>query len=96
VNAGLDDYVDPLVPHFLPLLEAVDPADEHGWGSWPALLTGDGLAGDHEAALIVAKDIEGRRYGTTSGALVALGADGRVRYDFSADPVDPGSWQRVA
>ncbi|MDQ2650684.1 MAG: NRDE family protein [Actinomycetota bacterium] len=95
VNAGLDDYVDPLVPHFLPLLEAVDAADDQGWGGWPGLLTGDGLAGDHEAALIVAKDIEGRRYGTTSGALVAIGADGQVRYDFSADPADPAAWEPV-
>lgn len=94
VNAGLDAEIDPLVPHFLPLLEAVEPADGSGWGSWPELLTGDGLLPDDEAALVVAKEIEGRRYGTTSGTLVAL-APGTTRHAFTPDPADAGSWRPV-
>jgi len=43
----------------------------------------------------VVKEIEGHRYGSTSGALVALSADGRVRYDFTATPADPTSWQPI-
>jgi hypothetical protein len=45
---------------------------------------------------VVAKEVEGRTYGTTSGALVALGRDGRVRYDFTATPADAASWAEVA
>lgn len=97
VNAGLDTDADPLVPHFAPLLAAVpDPdLDAGDWGGWTALLAGDGLAGDDERALVVRKEIEGRAYGSTSGALVAVAADGRVRYDFSAAPGDAGTWVPV-
>jgi hypothetical protein len=56
---------------------------------------GEQLPGDDERALIVATEIEGRAYGSTSGALVAIAADGRVRYDFSATPADPRTWQRI-
>ena len=97
VNAGLDALVDPLVPHFQPLLEALDPADldDAGWGAWPHLLTGDGLAGDDERALLVSKEIDGRTYGSTSGALVTLAHDGLLRYGFTATPADPTSWTRI-
>ena len=97
VNAGLDAEVDPLVPHFTPLLAAlpVPDLDAGSWGGWPDLLTGDGLAGDDERALIVAKVIEERAYGSTSGALVALSADGRCRYAFTATPTAPGTWASV-
>jgi hypothetical protein len=98
VNAGLDAADDPLVPHFAPALAALDPPDlDHGsWGGWPELLTGEHLAGDDPRALVVAKEIEGRAYGTTSGALVALAADGRTRYDFTATPADASSWRPVS
>jgi hypothetical protein len=69
--------------------------DVGAWGGWPELLSGDGLRGDDERALLVAKDIEGRAYGSTSGALVALAADGRVRYEFTATPADASSWSPV-
>jgi hypothetical protein len=99
VNAGLDAEDDPLVPHFAPLLAAVAPAPLDAatptWGGWPELLAGQGLPGDDERALIVAKEIEGREYGSTSGALVAIAADGRVRYDFTPTPADPTSWSRI-
>ncbi len=98
VNAGLDVADDPLVPHFTPRLAAVADGDPGtgDWGGWPDLLTGDGLAGDDERALVVAKEIEGYAYGSTSGALVAVAADGRVRYAFTATPADAASWQAVA
>ncbi len=97
VNGGLDIDTDPLVPHFAPLLAEVVAADLSAghWGGWPALLTGDGLPGDDERALLVEKVIEGRAYGSTSAALVALSADGGARYDFTATPADPSSWERI-
>ena len=101
VNAGLDVDTDPLVPHFLPLLGAVAEPDlavsspAGHWGGWPDLLTGDGLPGDDKRALLVEKRIEGHAYGSTSAALVALSADGHVRYEFTATPADPGSWSRI-
>lgn len=97
VNLGLDADADPMVPHFAPLLAAVpDPDLDDGWGGWTDLLAGDGLAGDDDRALVVSRLIEGRAYGTTSGALVGLARDGRVRYDFTATPDDPTSWAPVA
>ena len=97
VNGGLDLDTDPLVPHFAPLLAEVAAADlaRGSWGGWPALLTGDGLPGDDERALLVDKLIEGHAYGSTSAALVGLSSDGQVRYDFTATPSDPASWERV-
>ena len=96
VNGGLDVPDDPLVPHFAPLLAAVpDPDPAVGWGGWVELLTGDGLPGDDERALLVDRVIEGHAYGSTSAALVAIAADGRLRYDFTATPADPSAWRTV-
>jgi hypothetical protein len=97
VNAGLDAHDDPLVPHYAPQLAAVaEPdLDAGSWGGWPDVLSGGGLPGDDPRALVVAKEVDGRAYGTTSGALVALGAHGRVRYEFTATPADASSWEAV-
>ena len=97
VNLGLDAQDDPLVPHFAPLLAVLPEPDldAQGWGPWIDLLTGDGLAGDDDRALLVDKVVEGHAYGSTSAALVAVGADGRLRYDFTANPADPTSWRPV-
>lgn len=97
VNAGLDATDDPLVPHFLPRLEALagPGAGSGDWEAWRDLLTGGGFAGDDDRALIVHKEIEGRQYGSTSGALVAIAADRTVHYDFTARPADPTSWEPV-
>jgi hypothetical protein len=97
VNEGLDVTSDPLVPHLLPALTEVTAPDPAAgdWGGWPDLLTGGGLPGDDERALVVAKEVEGHAYGSTSAALVGLAADGRVRYDFTARPADPASWAPV-
>lgn len=88
VNAGLDADSDPLVAHFAPLLAASLPTPQ----AWIDLLAGDGLDPGDERALVVAKEIEGRCYGSTSATLVALAADG-VRYDFTATPADPAWWR---
>jgi hypothetical protein len=101
VNDGLDaGDDDPMVPHFAPLLAAAaepDPgrAGAGAWGGWTELLQGDGLPGDDPRALLVTKEIEGHPYGSTSAALVAVSADGRVRYDFTPRPSDPARWQTV-
>ena len=89
VNAGLDTEADPLVPHFAPLLAALPSVPD----PWLELLAGAGLDPGDERALIVAKEIEGRAYGSTSATLVAL-SPSAVRYDFTATPADP-SWLRV-
>lgn len=97
VNAGLDAYEDPMVPHFEPLLAGLPhPGDglEAAWAAWQDLLRGDGLAPDDERALLVRKEIEGRTYGSTSASLVAIGANG-LRYEFTAHPAQP-AWRSVA
>ncbi len=90
VNAGIDAIDDPLVPHFTPLLGATPSEPD----AWHELLAGDGLDPADERALVVRKEIEGRLYGSTSAALVALSST-EVRYDFTATPGDPSSWSPV-
>ncbi|HUZ55340.1 MAG TPA: NRDE family protein [Streptosporangiaceae bacterium] len=66
-----------------------------GWGSWFPLVNGDGIGPDDLRALIVRRDLGGRRtWGTTSLSLVCLTPD-TVRYDFTGRPGDPASWYRV-
>ena len=91
MNAGLDTDADPLVPHFAPLLAAT-PSEPAAWFD---LLAGDGLDPGDDRALVVRKEIDGRLYGSTSAALVAL-SPAEVRYDFTATPADPASWTPVA
>jgi hypothetical protein len=43
---------------------------------------------------VVRHDVEGRTYGSSSVSLVGLSPSGS-RYDFSAVPAAPGSWQRI-
>jgi len=85
-NDGLDAVSDPTVVYFAPLLaELPDPPLPDSWGTWPALLQGDGLPLDDPRALIIRREFGGRVYGSGSLALVALSADG-ARYDFSPTP----------
>lgn len=91
VNGGLDVDDDPLVPHFRPLV-AAQPSEP---AAWRRLLAGDGLDPSDERALVVRKEIEGRTYGTTSGALIALSAE-EILYEFTATPADPRSWTSPA
>jgi hypothetical protein len=99
VNLGADRDEDPLVPHFRPLFAATATPSLAGdtaeaWAGWVDLLRGDGLAPDDPRGLIIAHDHEGRRYGSTSASLVAIGRDGSVRYDFTATPENP-RWERI-
>lgn len=87
VNTGLDTDRDPLVPHFAPLLAGLPSEPE----AWLDLLAGDGIDPADDRALIVAKEIEGRQYGSTSASLVALSPT-TVRYDFTATPARPSWW----
>jgi hypothetical protein len=66
------------------------------WGDWLALAAGDGLAATEPGAIIVRRELpDGRVYGSTSLTLVALAADGRLRYDFQPDPQAGGDWYPV-
>jgi hypothetical protein len=101
VNLGPDRDEDPLVPHFMPLLNATpdpDPqpglASEQAWSGWLDLLSGDGLAPTDPRGLLIEHDIKGVRYGSSSASLVALAADGAVRYDFTPTPRTP-QWVEV-
>jgi uncharacterized protein with NRDE domain len=62
------------------LLSTVDD-----WPSWRRVLAGNGLLVDREH--------EGRRYASTSEALVGLGAG--VWYEFNPVPTDPAAWYPV-
>jgi hypothetical protein len=101
VNLGLDAEEDPLVPHFLPLLQALpdplllpDSAPNEAWEPWSDLLAGDGLDPADPRALIVRVEHQGRAYGSTSAALVALSED-RVRYDLAASTADADAWVQI-
>lgn len=100
VNLGVDAAADPLVPHFAPLLAATPTAapapgqpTAMAWPGWVELLRGDGLDFDDPRALIERREFNGQVYGSSSAALVALGASG-VRYDFTADPAHP-DWREI-
>lgn len=88
VNAGLDVATAPLVSHFAPLLRALPSTPE----AWMGLLAGAGVDPGDERALVVAREIEGRAYGSTSASLVAISPT-RVRYEFTATPADPDWWR---
>jgi hypothetical protein len=76
-------------PKFAARRPSGDPAATitGAWGDWLALAEGDGLAATDPGAIIVRRELpDGRVYGSTSVTLVALAADGRLRYDFRPDP----------
>ncbi|WP_067831475.1 NRDE family protein [Actinomadura kijaniata] len=98
-----DAYMMARLTHFRPRLAATgrpEPLPGHGtvrqaWGGWLPLVEGDGLERADRRALLPLVDMgEGRVWGTTSVSLAALTRDA-VRYDFSAEPGDPGSWTSV-
>jgi hypothetical protein len=85
-------------PKFAARRPSGDPAAPLGgaWGDWLALAAGDGLPATEPGALIVRRELpDGRIYGSTSVTLVALAADGRLRYDFQPDPPDLATWYSV-
>jgi Transport and Golgi organisation 2 len=85
-------------PKFAALRPSGDPDATltDAWGDWLALAAGDGLAATEPGAIIVRRELpDGRVYGSTSVTLVALAADGRLRYDFQPVPADATTWYPV-
>ena len=98
VNAG-PDADDPVVDTGRAFLEGTasparteSAATEDVWGIWAWLLEGDPV--DEAGRLLVRRDLDGRTYGSSSVALVALSRSG-VRYDFSPVPASAGTWARI-
>jgi Transport and Golgi organisation 2 len=85
-------------PKFAARRPSGDPAATlvGAWGDWLALAEGDGLPATEPGAVIVRRELpDGRVYGSTSVTLIALAADGRLRYDFQPDPQAGGDWYPV-
>ena len=84
-------------PRFVARRPSGDPEAatiKDAWTDWLTLV-GDGQ--DGAGAIIVRHELpDGRVYGSTSVSLVALAADGRLRYDFQPVPADPTTWYSVA
>jgi hypothetical protein len=93
-----DDKAARFGPKFAASRPSGDPAASlaEAWAAWLPLAAGDGLATTEPGAIIVRRELpDGRVYGSTSETLVALAADGRVRYDFQPSPPDPATWYPV-
>ena len=85
-------------PKFAAHRPSGDPAAtlEDAWADWLTLAAGDGLSSAAPGAIIVRRELsDGRVWGSTSATLVALAADGRLRYDFQPEPSDPATWYPV-
>ena len=93
-----DDKAVRFAPRFGARRPSGDPAAtiKDAWADWLTLAAGDDLPGDETGAIIVRHELpDGRVYGSTSVSLVALGRDGRLRYDFQPVPADPATWYEV-
>ena len=85
-------------PKFAAHRPSGDPAAtlEDAWADWLTLAGGDGLSAAEPGAIIVRRELpDGRVWGSTSVTLVALAADGGLRYDFQPEPSDPATWYQV-
>jgi Transport and Golgi organisation 2 len=100
---------DPKAVRFGPKFAAHRPSGDpaaslrEAWGDWLTLAapTDPSAPADpsvpEPGAIIVRRELpDGRVWGTTSVSLVALAADGRLRYDFQPVPADPATWYPVA
>jgi hypothetical protein len=93
-----DDKAERFGPKFAAHRPSGDPAAPlaEAWAAWLPLAAGDGLETTEPGAIIVRRELpDGRIYGSTSETLVALAADGRLRYDFQPAPSDPATWYPV-
>jgi hypothetical protein len=93
---------DPKAVRFGPRFAAHRPSGDSAatikdaWGDWLTLAGGADMAEDEPGAIIVRRELpDGRVWGSTSVSLVALGRDGRLRYDFQPVPADPATWYSV-
>jgi Transport and Golgi organisation 2 len=94
-----DDKAVRFGPKFAVTRPSGDPAASlaAAWADWLPLAAGDELPTDEPGAIIVRRELpDGRIYGSTSETLVALAADGRVRYDFQPSPPSPEAWYAVS
>src|SRR6185437_7336478 len=94
-----DDKAVRFGPKFAAARPSGDPAASlaGAWADWLPLAAGDELPTDEPGAIIVRRELpDGRVYGSTSETLVALAADGRVRYDFQPSPPSPEAWYAVS
>lgn len=98
--------IEERVKHFRPLLRSIprpepEPAagtTEQAWAGWMRLADGDGLDRSDVRALIGWHDWgEGLVWLTSSAALIGIGRDGGVRYDFNDAPGtgNTGKWHEV-
>jgi hypothetical protein len=93
-----DEKAQRFGPKFAAARPSGDPAAAlaDAWAGWLALADGDGLSAAEPGAIIVRRDLpDGRVWGSTSVTLVALAADGGLRYDFQPAPPDPAAWYPV-
>jgi hypothetical protein len=97
-----DPAGEPKAGHFADKFAAARPSADpalavaDAWGDWLTLAAGDGLDPASPPAILVRRELgDGQLYGTTSISLVALAADGRVRYDFQPNPGQPDGWYPV-
>lgn len=71
-------------------------APSDAWGAWIDVLDGRSAAPDDFTGLVVHSVAERPGFGTVGATLVALAADGRVRYDVNATTtLSPGSWSQA-
>jgi hypothetical protein len=85
-------------PKFTAARPSGDPAApiEDAWGDWLTLAVPDDPPSAEPGAIVVRRVLpDGRVWGSTSVSLVALGQDGRLRYDFQPVPADPATWYPV-
>ena len=105
-NAGhaypADPVTEPKALRFGPKFAAGRPSGEPGppaaqaWGEWLVLALSDGLNPGDPAAIVARRDLPGGRiWGSTSLSLVALAADGGLRYDFQPHPGATTGWYPV-
>jgi Transport and Golgi organisation 2 len=101
-GAPADPVTEPKALRFGPKFAASRPSGEPGppaaqaWGEWLVLAVGDGLNPGDQAAIVARRDLPGGRiWGSTSLSLVALAADGGMRYDFQPHPGATTGWYPV-
>jgi hypothetical protein len=98
--------IEARVKHFLPLLQSTPRPEpqpgagptEQAWDAWMRLADGDGLDRGDVRALIGRHDWgEGGVWLTTSVALIGIGRDGGVRFDFNEAPGtgNTGTWHEI-
>jgi hypothetical protein len=115
-SAGPSWIPEPKAAYFAPKFAASRPSGDpdlplaQAWGEWLVLADGDGLPPEDPHAIVASRPHpSGRRWGSTSQTLVALGA-AALRYDFRSlgarttagsaptgpgEPAAPGDWHEV-